>query len=829
MRHSFLICSVFAFSTIANATPANKAALAKELGDFLPVALDSCAICHVRALADGAETLEEFPHNPFGKQLADLGAERGLVDRFGDLRDKDADGDGVSNLEELIAGSKPGDSDSTSKPAPQLLAAFADFEQRYRWRPFETVVRPEVPKVDADFEIRNPIDAFIAAEHQKQELTPRPEASKEIWLRRIHLDLTGLSPTPAERAAFLADESGDAHGKVVRQLLESPAYGERWGRHWMDVWRYSDWAGYRQELRESQRHIFHWRDWIIEALNDDKGYDQMLTEMLAADELYPEDADALRATGYLARQYFRERDQWMDNVVKHTAQGFMGITLGCAKCHDHMYDPLPQRDYYAMRAIFEPYQVRTDRLPGQLDIKKDGLPRAYDASIESKTYVFDRGDERFPLKDDVVLPGPPPALGGTYEPEQIKLPLLAWKPDRREFVRAELIAEAEAKLEKAQAEKERAAAKGELAVLQAQIAIESLEDAGNKDTPEWETAAKALVELQRATNLAVANWKLESGEKSKEAAKDDKAKKAADKAIADAKKLLAAAEKAAQQTVTTAYKARAQGTFPNRSNGRRTAFAHWLTNAENPLTARVAMNHIWLRHFGQAIVPTVNEFGAHGQEPTHPALLDWLAAEFMDQGWSMKEMHRQIVLSSTYRMSATPDQTNAAKDPDNLYLWRMPSRRMEGEIVRDNLLHIAGTLDASLGGRDIAHTEAQTSKRRSVYLRHAHEKLVPFVQIFDGPKVSECYKRDSTVQPHQALALANSKLTFDQSKVICDELTSAVSEDNAKFVDAAFVRILARDPKPEERKHCLEFLSGGAERENLVMVLFNHNEFVTIR
>ncbi len=830
----------------APATPANKAALGRFLGEFLPAATDSCVTCHVRAHADGAETLADFPHNPFGKRLASLGENFPIGDRLAQISREDADGDGTRNLDELLAGSKPGDAASAARPEDEKLAAFSEFQRRYPWRPFQPVKRPEPPTPqNPKFAIRSPIDAFVAEKHAKFGLTPRPDVAKEVWLRRVHLDLTGLSPTPAERAAFLADESGQAYAAVADRLLDSPAYGERWARHWMDVWRYSDWAGYRDALRDSQRHIWHWRDWIVEALNADKGYDQMILEMLAADELYPEDEAALRATGYLARNFFRDRNQWLDNVVSHTAQGMLGITLGCAKCHDHMYDPFPMRDYYAMRAIFEPHQVRTDRVPGELNVMKLGLPRVYDVSTASKTFMFDRGDERYPLKDEVIPPGPPSALGGSFSAKPVKLPLLASQPDKREFVRADLIAKAEADLRAATSEAQKNAAASALAALKALIAIENLEDAGKKETPAWDEAAKAVADLQRREKLAAARWKLQSGrnaenkaqsEMAKAKEKKDKAAEsragkamaAAKKSIAGAEKLLAAAEKAMGAKPTTKYAPRPQAKYPAQSSGRRLAFARWLTDAKNPLTARVAMNHIWLRHFGQAIVPTVNEFGAHGQPPTHPALLDWLAAEFMAQNWSMKAMHRQIVLSSTYRMAGTPDDANAAADPDNVYLWRMPSRRMEGEIVRDNLLHIAGTLDATLGGPDIAHTAAQSSKRRSIYLRHAHEKLVEFVQIFDGPKVSECYMRDTTVQPHQALALANSQLTFEQSKVLTGEL-SRKNPDNAAFAEAAFIRVLAREPKPEERRLCEEFLADGAARENLVMVLFNHNEFVTVR
>ena len=263
---------------------------------------------------------------------------------------------------------------------------------------YQRVERPRLPLPRRSDWIRNPIDAFIATAQAKHGLKPRPEAPRDVWLRRVYLDLIGLAPTPEQRATFLKDTSATAHERVVDELLAHPAYGERWGRHWMDVWRYSDWAGYKQALRESQRHIWHWRDWIVESLNADKKYDRMILEMLAADEAMPEETDALRATGYLARHYFHKRDQWMDDVVKHTSQAFMGVTLACARCHDHKHDAFPQEDYYALRAVFAPYHVRTDRVPGVLDVAKNGLPRAFDNSLNAKVYLFKRGDERYPVK-----------------------------------------------------------------------------------------------------------------------------------------------------------------------------------------------------------------------------------------------------------------------------------------------------------------------------------------------------------------------------------------------------------------------------------------------
>ncbi len=856
-----------------SATPANKKALAKLFGPHLPAELESCATCHVRAEANGAETLDEFPHNAFGKALHALDGR--IADRIEQVLDADSDGDGVANLDEILLGRAPGVASQEGQVADSTLlkdrrVAFAAFRDRYPWRPFETVKRPPVPDAGAGW-ARNEMDAFLAAEHAARNLSPRPETSPEGWLRRVTIDLIGLVPTVEEVRAFrsaVQERPETAYEEAVDRLLESPHYGERWGRHWMDVWRYSDWSGYKDAVRNSQPHIWRWRDWIVESLNADKGYDRMIVEMLAADEVAPEDPDALRATGYLVRDFHAgSRDVWLDNVVSHTSQGFLGITMGCVKCHDHMYDPFPMEEYYAMRAIFEGYHVRTDRVPGELDTEKTGLVRAYARAIDPKTYLFERGDERFPVKDQPIPPAVPAVLGGTFDPKSVELPLEASQPWRRDFVRGELLAQRDAAIEKARqalakapkedsAQKSLAAAEAAKTALAAEFAVERLEEDGvDQKSAEWKAAAESTLQAQRRAALleaeaqeAVALRAKSDAEKTLAAAKKDKdaaGEKAAAKALSTAKndlegaaKAIAAAAKAAKEPVTTKFKPR-QDAYPDRSNGRRLAFARWVTDERNPLTARVAMNHVWLRHFGQAIVPTVNEFGANGREPTHPALLDWLAAEFMESGWSFKAMHRKIVLSAAYRMGSTPDDANLAVDPDNLYLWRMPSRRMEGEIVRDNLLWIAGRLDPAMGGPEIDQHQAMESTRRSIYLRHAHEKLVEFVQIFDGPKVAECYQRVESVQPHQALAMHNSPLTEAAAKKLAAEWQAQTKGDPEAFIDEAFLAILGREPKEEEVTLCREFVgeneSGDDQasplraRERLVTVLLNHNDFVTVR
>jgi hypothetical protein len=660
----------------------------------------------------------------------------------------------------------------------------------YDWKPFQTVHQPGVPTVRNATWVRNEIDNFISAEHEKHGLTARPEASKEILLRRVYIDLIGLQPTPEERRRFLNDPGSDAYERLVDRLLEDPRYGERWGRHWMDVWRYSDWAGWSggNQIRDSKPHIWRWRDWIIESLNNDKAYSQMVVEMLAADELAPEDTNALRATGFLVRNYkMLSREQWLEDTVKHTSQAFLGVTMGCSKCHDHKSDPILQTEYYRLRAIFEPHQVRTDKLPGELDTAKVGLVRAYDVAPEPATYLFVRGDERNADTNRVMKPGVPKALcweGSDLQTATISLPKGAAFPDKREFVVQETVAaskrtldEAEKALAKAttpETELSYAAAEARHESLLALLRLEELEEKKQKDTAEWQQLASSVAGLQKKAALLEAKLKLH---RARTAEREAEAKKkeadSAKKKRLEAEKALAETEKEFQKGWGTDYKPRPAESFPDKSSGRRLAFARWVTDEHNPLTARVAMNHIWLRHFGRGIVSTPENFGANGSRPSHPELLDWLASEFMARGWSMKAMHRLILTSSTYRMASTGDDENRRLDPDNVFLWRMPSRRLDAELVRDNLLACAGDLDPQMGGPEIDHTQGLASRRRSIYLQIAAEKEVEFLKIFDGPAVTECYQRHATVMPQQALALANSKVALAQARSLAGRFANA--------------------------------------------------------
>jgi len=940
----------------ALATPANKTALVKYYGPFLASNLNSCATCHLPTKLDHPpESLDEFPHNPFGdrlrilgKQLKEQGKARDIPSRLALIAKEDADSDGVSNEIEILLGRAPGD--SKDKPTgielatlPKRQRELTEFLQRYRWEPFQSVKKPAVPALAntrvsshghaASLPIRNPIDAFVSAEHKARGLTPRPEASKQILLRRVYLDLIGLTPTLEEQRDFAADQSPAAYDKLVDRLLDDPRYGERWGRHWMDIWRYSDWAGWADgnQIRDSKPHIWRWRDWIIESLNADKGYDRMVLEMLAADEIAPTDPNALRATGFLARNFkLLSREQWMEDTLKHTSQAFLGVTVGCAKCHNHMFDPISQKDYYQMRAIFEPHQVRTDRIAGELDLSKNGLVRVFDSNTNGPTYLFIRGDERRPDTNQIMQPGVPASLcgltavaasGGKLETHSISLPRLAAHPDRRDFVAHDTIAAAEREVEAAQQKFDKSkselarishsatndvahsqtnlvsikrktaefeagldVAQTKLIALRKVIAVEAIENTGEKNTAKWRSAAHETVVAQRDQAVAEAAQKLllaKAAEtdaqakvgtsaisgtadkpKTKESDKAAKDLEAAKKNTSEAEKALADAKEALEKEPTTVFKPRPTDDYPETSSGRRLAFAQWLSSPQNPLTARVAVNHIWLRHFGRGLVPTPNDFGANGRPASHPALLDWLAAELMADGWSMKKLHRLMVTSSAYRMASTPNQTDAKIDPDNVYLWRMGPHRMEAELVRDNLLYLGGNLDLTMGGPEIDHKLGLTSTRRSVYLRTAAEKEVEFLKIFDNASVTECYMRKPSVMPQQALALANSEVALRQAEILSAKLVSATREDRQAFVTLAFEKILARPATPAENRLCLDFLeqqpalkttqhssavrkvsTAGTAREStgptgstdskrardLILVLFNHNDFVSIR
>jgi hypothetical protein len=754
---------------------------------------------------------------------------------------------------------------------------------------FQPVARPEIPKTKNQTSA-NPIDAFLAAEREKRGLKPVGEADRATLLRRAYLDLVGVPPTREELQAFLKDDSPAAYERLVDKLLASPMYGERWGRHWLDVWRYSDWYGRRAvpDVLNSYGQIWRWRDWTVRSLNADRPYDEMVRLMLAADELAPANLDDSVATGFVVRNFFRwNYNNWMRDSVEHTAKAFLGLTLNCCHCHDHKYDPVTQEEYFKFRAVFEPLEIRHDRWPGEPDPGQypkysyggayrpitSGMVRAMDEKLDARTLFYTGGDERNVSKDrPPVPPGVPAALGGRFKVEPVTLPPESWYPGLKDFVRkdeaerrAAAVKAAFAALESAMrtgtvpavkvAEAKYLAALSELAALQARIAADDVKYLGAPGDPK--SAAEAASKAERRAALDAARVLLVQAEVTHAAAKTP----AAQKAVTDAKAKVEAAKKALD--ATSATYAPLSPVYPKTSTGRRAALAKWITSKENPLTARVAVNYIWMGHFGRPLVETTSNFGRSGKPPTHPELLDWLASELANPGrqaggdakpWSMKRLHRLIVTSRAYRMSSKgADSPNAKLDADNVYLWRFPTNRLEAEAVRDSLLAAAGELDATAGGPEVPQAEALTSRRRSLYVAHHGEARAEFLDIFDAANPCDAYRRTASVLPQQALALTNSELAQRLSRVLAGALSASAKGDD-DFIRAAFEQVLCRAPRAAEAEASAKFLAkqralfeasaaelkGGPKggpsadparraRENLILVLFNHTDFVTVR
>jgi hypothetical protein len=752
-----------------------------------------------------------------------------------------------------------------------------DARQHWAFRP---VRRPAVPQPANRAWPDNPIDAFLAAQHDRRGLKPAPPAPPEVLLRRLSLDLTGLPPTPDQVRAFLADPSPAGWRRQVDRLLASPSYGERWARHWMDVWRYSDWYGRRAvpDVWNSAPQVWRWRDWIVASLNGDKGYDGMVSEMLAADEIAPGDEQAVVATGFLVRNWYAlNHNQWMRDNVEHTAKAFLGLTFHCAHCHDHKYDPITQADYFRFRAFFEPLGLRQDWIEGEDDpgpfqnyaygeirkVVKLGRVTAFDERPDAKTYPYRGGDERDRFKDrPPAMPGVPTFLGGNrLKIEPVHLSPEVTHPGLRPFVqRAELearqreLAQASevnrrvlaevlapvaanrhhtpARLDEATARYR--AALAEVIAVAARIAADNARYRFGQDS---EALAHTASRAEREAHLARAEHRLAQlrlaavGPKQPGQPPEGDGKPALARASLEAEMARKAlvADSACYKSLGPVY--------PAVSTGRRKALALWITSADNPLTARVAVNHVWNWHFGRPLVDTVADFGRNGHKPANPELLDWLASELMRSGWSLKHLHRLILTSNAYRMHSAVghNETSHRADPDNRLLWRFPHRRAEAEVVRDSLLYVAGELDQQMGGPPTENTVADTTfRRRSLYFSiYPEEGGTPsFLGLFDAPNPCDCYRRDRCVVPQQALALTNSELVHDLAGRLAERLAGL---DNAQVIEQAFLRVLACRPTSRERDVCVRFLAGrtGETRRRaiagLVRGLFNHEGFLSIR
>lgn len=777
----------------------------------------------------------------------------------------------VNQLREWIAAGASAPADERPEPDP-----------RDHWA-FRPRTRPPVPNTPAHdpARIRNPIDAFLESSRAAQHLTPQPEAPRPLLVRRLYLDLIGLPPSDADLATHLADSRPDWYERLVDRLLDDPRRGERWARHWMDIWRYSDSWGLGEQHRNSQKHIWHWRDWIVESINRDLPYDEMIRLMLAADELHPNDPDRLRATGYLARNYFLfNRNQWMDETIEHVGKGLLGLTLNCSKCHDHKYDPFPQTDYYRLRAIFEPYHARLDVLPGEPDLNRDGLPRVYDRDPEAPTWRFIRGQENAPDKSTRIEPGvPTPFAFAPFEVRPVSLPPEAWQPERRPWVfdaylgaASNRVANARAQLDQTRtrigsntnaepqaelrvAERQLAAAQADLTAITRRAAAQRRQWKGDTDVA---AARRSAVTAERQLGVARQQLALDEAELRLLRAAPDK-KDAVTKELTTGRDKLsqltreAEAEPGPDATFTPISGATWTATrfldstkddpasaFPSTSTGRRTALARWITDPRNPLTARVAVNHLWNRHLGAPLAPVVFDLGRKSGTPPHTALIDWLASELVDHGWSLRHVERLILTSAAYRMDSSLQGAGemASRDPDNRLWWRRNPIRLEGQVVRDSILTLAGDLEFQQGGPPVAPSAQDESRRRSLYFYHSNNDRNLFLTTFDEALVKECYRREQSIVPQQSLALLNSRLVGDAVPRIARQLsarTPAATDD--AFVRQAFRSLLGYDPSHAELGECLQSLeawrqesaSADRARVHLVWALLNHGDFVTLR
>jgi hypothetical protein len=602
--------------------------------------------------------------------------------------------------------------------------------------------------------VRRPIDRFVLAELEQMKLSPAPPADKRTLLRRATFDLTGLPPAPAEVAAFLADGSPDAFEKLVDRLLASPHYGERWGRHWLDVARYGDSNGLDENLAFAN--AYRYRDYVITAFNADLPYDQFLREQIAGD-LLPRDADPavnfrrIVATGFLSlgAKMLAEDDpakmemDIIDEQVDTLGRAIIGITLGCARCHDHKFDPITTSDYYGLAGIFK--STRT---------------------METFTVVARWLERPLGSKDEV------------RRVETARQKVAALQTEIAEIVQRE------SKTAGKKNPEDRFDPKTEEMLARLR-----------RSKSEWERAALRLPEA-----MAVAEGKPQ------------------DVRIHLRGNYLTLGS-IVPRRMPRVFARRAEEPIGASTSGR-LQLANWLTRPDHPLASRVIVNRVWQGHFGEGLVRSPDNFGRLGDPPTHPALLDWLATEFVRSGWSLKWLHRTILMSATWRQSTAWNSSAAAVDPDNRLLWRMNRRRMDAEDIRDSLLALGGQLDARMGG-SLLPTENRTyvtstanvnpqiygSHRRTVYLPVVRSAVYDFLQAFDfgDPSVLQG-KRDSTTVAPQALFLMNSDLVAKASTSMARRLESS-STDEQERIRHAFVLALGRPASSSEISWALAFVA----------------------
>jgi hypothetical protein len=704
---------------------------------------------------------------------------------------------------------------SGAAPPPDATVAV-----RTHWA-FQAVRMEEPPAVKNEAWVRTPVDRFILAGLEVKGLTPAGAAAREQYLRRVTYGLTGLPPSPGQIDAYLKDGEPGAEERVVDRLLASPQYGERWARHWLDLVRYAETDGYEHDT--VRPHAWRYRDYVIRSFNADKPYDRFVREQIAGDELWPEDREARVATAFAllgpdmtdSADQMQRRLNTLNDAADTTASAFLGLTLGCARCHDHKLEPLSQRDYYSFQAFFAPAKFESE-----LEVPTDEEKEAYAAA--QAAWEKNTAPAREKLE---ALEGP---------------------------VRERLIAEKMSKL-----------------APEVQEAHRTLKD---KRTPQQEAVAQ-----ETAAQVAVSGAEVMKGLTPEEIGRQAKLH-AEIKAVAKPEPLPATmalrnpsgAPEAVRVLMRGDYNSPGEEVSPGfpgvlaqssapevagaaestrKTTARRAALAAWIAGPDNTLTARVMVNRIWQHHFGRGLVRTAGDFGIQGTPPTHPELLDWLAREFMTRGWSMKQMHRLIVLSAAYRQSSTASTAALAGDPDNTLFSRQNRVRLEGEAIRDSLLAVSGRLNPNMFGPGVqppipraitavsknwnATRDKAEHLRRSIYIFVRRNLRFPFLEVFDAPDTNiPCAERGRSTTAPQALSLLNSEETVAAATALAERLVREVpgegSEVIGERVRRAFRIVLGRLPGANEQEAATAFLREEPGLSELCRALLNLNAFVYV-
>jgi hypothetical protein len=675
----------------------------------------------------------------------------------------------------------PKDTGSATRPKSTIdLEAGRTF---WSFRPLAAATPPEVKTTGW---ARNPVDRFILAKLEAKNLQPNKTADRERLIRRAYFDLTGLPPTPAEIDAFVSDASPDAWNKLIDKLLASERYGERWTRHWLDVARFAESGGY--EFDGDRKGAHHYRDWVIKAFNSDMPYNEFVRLQLAGDKLLPGDFRSVSATGFLvagpypgqttAKTLEPIRYDQLDDMICTVGSAFLGMTVGCARCHDHKYDPIPQEDYYRLLACLATTGSTTANLDPKPEIyrtekaKWDAVKAPLDANWQA--FIRDRfpkvfeawwAKNREPLANKPVFPNPQSVVV-----QKIAAILAKSSGTITEANRSELAIWArwlEPETNKA------------YAPLGAHLATEP----------------KPKLDAVFATGQQGGEvYFLIRGETGRKNGKP---------APGFIQVLMSNPEKDAKWAGVPASKTPVEP---------RVALANWMTDADTGagrLLARVIVNRLWQHHMGRGLVATPNDFGIQGDRPTHPELLDYLAGELIRGGWRLKPIHKLIMTAAVYQQLGDDIAANRAADPDNKLWWRHPPKRLEAEAVRDSLLAAGGALDLTMYGPG---TLDEASSRRSVYLTVKRSRPVPILQLFDSPEaIQSIGERQMTTVPTQALTLMNSPFVRKQAEQLAKRVRPSATVELPVAVEAVYRTALGRKPTAQEKDRAAAFVLRHAE------------------